>query len=117
MRFLVDAQLPRRLCACLRQAGHDVLHTLDLPQRNATPDSVILAIAEREQRVIVTKDDDFVQSRLIFGRPEKLLLLATGNIGNADLEALLRKNLPAIVDALEVGRFVEINRSDLTVHD
>jgi predicted nuclease of predicted toxin-antitoxin system len=117
MKFLVDAQLPRRLCACLGQVGHDVLHTLDLPQRNATPDSVILAIAEREQRVIVTKDDDFVQSRLIFGRPEKLLLVATGNIGNPDLETLLRNNLPAIVAALEGGRFVEINRSDLTVHD
>lgn len=116
MRFLVDAQLPRRLCTWLREAGHDVMHTLDLPQGNRTPDSVLLDIAEREQRIVVSKDDDFVQSHLISGRPEKLLLIATGNIGNAELEILLHANLAAIVRALEDGKFVEINRSTLMVH-
>jgi predicted nuclease of predicted toxin-antitoxin system len=29
MRFLVDAQLPRRLAHRLRDRGHDALHTLD----------------------------------------------------------------------------------------
>jgi predicted nuclease of predicted toxin-antitoxin system len=33
MRFLVDAHLPRRLCAVLAQHGHDAMHTLDL-ERN-----------------------------------------------------------------------------------
>jgi predicted nuclease of predicted toxin-antitoxin system len=41
MRFLVDAHLPRGLCALLAQHGHDALHTLDLPARNATKDRVI----------------------------------------------------------------------------
>jgi predicted nuclease of predicted toxin-antitoxin system len=45
MKFLVDAQLPRKLCKWLREAGHDVVHTLDLPSGNATPDSVVLTIA------------------------------------------------------------------------
>lgn len=117
MRFLVDAQLPRRLCKWLREAGHDVVHTLDLPRGNATPDSVVLSIAMNEQRVVVTKDDDFVQSHLIAGRPEKLLLVATGNIGNAELEALLRNNLAQIENALQTGCFVEINRQRLNIHD
>jgi predicted nuclease of predicted toxin-antitoxin system len=117
MNFLVDAQLPRRLCAWLREAGHDVWHTLDLPLGNRTPDSVIPDIAKRESCIVVTKDDDFVQSYLVSGRPEKLLLIATGNIGNAELETLLRANLTAILNALETGKFVEINRSALTVHD
>jgi predicted nuclease of predicted toxin-antitoxin system len=67
--------------------------------------------------VVVTKDDDFVQSHLIAGRPEKLLLVATGNIGNAELETLLRNNLVSIERALQSGRFVEINRYKLTLHD
>jgi len=46
-----------------------------------------------------------------------LLLIATGNIGNAELETLLRANPTAILNALESGKFVEINRSALTVHD
>ncbi len=31
MKFLVDAQLPRRFATWLTDAGHDALHTLDLP--------------------------------------------------------------------------------------
>lgn len=116
MKFLVDAQLPRRLCAWLRHAGYDVTHTLELPLGNRTPDSVILDIAEREHRIVVTKDDDFVQSHLISGRPDKLLLIATGNIGNAELEILLRTNLAAIINALDGAKFIEINRNALTVH-
>jgi len=116
MKFLIDAQLPRKLCKWLREAGHDVVHTLDLPLGNATPDSVVLSIAERDQRVVVTKDDDFVQSHLLVGRPEKLLLIATGNIGNAELETLFRNNLARIDVALQTGRFVEINRHKLAVH-
>lgn len=64
-------------------------HTLDLPLGNRTPDSAIVDIAERENRLVVTKDDDFVQSHLISGHPPKLLLIATGNISNAELEAAL----------------------------
>lgn len=116
MKFLIDAQLPKRLCAWLREAGHDVMHTLDLPLGNRTPDTTILDIAEREYRIVVTKDDDFVQSHLIFGRPEKLLLVATGNIGNTELEILLRKNLASIIQALDGGKFVEIDREALTIH-
>jgi predicted nuclease of predicted toxin-antitoxin system len=41
MKFLVDAHLPRRLCADLASRGHDALHTLDLPVRNATGDDLI----------------------------------------------------------------------------
>lgn len=33
-RFLVDAQLPRRLAIALRQNGFDAVHTLDLPNGN-----------------------------------------------------------------------------------
>ncbi len=62
MNFLVDAQLPQRLANQLRAVGHDVVHTLDLPNRNRTTDDEINRIAEREQRIVVTKDADFVNS-------------------------------------------------------
>ena len=29
MKFLVDAQLPRRLARRLQAAGHDAIHTID----------------------------------------------------------------------------------------
>jgi predicted nuclease of predicted toxin-antitoxin system len=39
----------------LREAGHDALHTLDLPDGNRTTDAEINATSWREQRVVVTK--------------------------------------------------------------
>ncbi len=41
MKFLVDAQLPIRLARLLQEAGYDTIHTRELPQQNATPDSII----------------------------------------------------------------------------
>lgn len=116
MKFLIDAQLPKRLARWLAAQGHDASHTLDLPLRNRTPDSAIIALAEWEDRVVVTKDDDFVQSFLVNGQPRRLLLIATGNISNAELERLIAANLAEIVRAFEQHRFVELAKEWLAVH-
>lgn len=41
MKFLVDAQLPRRLARFLQSQGYDAIHTRDLPEGNATSDAYI----------------------------------------------------------------------------
>lgn len=41
MKFLIDAQLPRRLARRLEAAEHDAIHTLDLPAGNRTTDAVV----------------------------------------------------------------------------
>ena len=79
MKFLIDAQLPRRFCSWLVAAGHDATHTLDLPP--------------------------------------KLLLVATGNIGNAQLEKLIRANLAMIAEAFEAYRFIELGSETLVIHE
>lgn len=112
MKLLVDAQLPRRLAKWLSEAGFDALHTLDLPQANLTADSEVIARADRDGRIVVTKDDDFVQSFLILGRPQRLLLISTGNISNNDLLDLIGRN----IGAFESGKYVEIGRDSLIVH-
>jgi predicted nuclease of predicted toxin-antitoxin system len=116
MKFLVDAQLPRRLAHLLRDAGHDAAHTLDLPDGNRTTDDQILDVAESAQRVVVTKDADFVNSFLLTGRPEKLLPVSTGNVRNADLESLLLSNLVTIIAALDAGNRVELTRTAVIIH-
>ena len=67
MKFLADAQLPRDLVRHLQQAGHAALHTFDLPLGNRTPDRGIVAIAQRDGRVVVTTDADFVNSFWVSG--------------------------------------------------
>ncbi len=116
MKFLVDAQLPRRVAAWLRDEGHDAIHTLDLPDGNRTPDAAITALSTRESRVVVTKDADFVASFVLLHEPAKLLLISTGNIANAELESLLRSNLFTVVRAFESADFVEMNRAGVIVH-
>lgn len=106
MRFIVDAQLPRRLARWLASHGHDVLHTLELPNANATPDAEISDLAYREGRIVVSKDGDFVDSHLVQGRPPKLLWIATGNMGNNELGALIARNMAAIESALQCNAFV-----------
>ena len=84
MKFLIDAQLPRRLVHRLREAGFEAIHTLDLPLGNRTPDTDINDLSIREHYVVVTKDADFVNSFHLQHKPHKLLLVSTGNIGNAN---------------------------------
>jgi len=116
MKFLIDAQLPRRLIGWLTDAGHDALHTLDLPMKNRTTDSEVIACALQSGRIVVSKDDDFVQTFLLTGKP-LLLLISTGNIANAELEKLVLANLAGIEAAFATHRFVEINRDALVIHE
>lgn len=117
MKFLVDAQLPRRMARWLAEAGHDAIHTLDLPAGNRTTDAAVIACAMEEQRIVVTKDDDFVQSFLLNGQPPRLLLVATGNIANAELERLVKGNFTRIEAAFSQHHFVELNREALVIHE
>jgi len=41
MKWLIDAQLPRRLSVKLNSLGHDSIHTLDLPEGNESTDAEI----------------------------------------------------------------------------
>jgi predicted nuclease of predicted toxin-antitoxin system len=115
MNFVVDAQLPRRMTVWLTAAGCDALHTLDLPDGNRTTDEQINDVANREQRVLVTKDADFVDTHLLRGRPAKLLLISTGNISNRDLEALVVPLIPDIVREFQAHSFLELGPTGIVV--
>ena len=45
-------QLPRRLARLLKECGHDVTHTFELPHRNATLDGVVRHLCDREGRIL-----------------------------------------------------------------
>lgn len=116
MNFIIDAQLPRRLVRVLQHAGHDAIHTLDLPAKNRTPDKEIIHIAESTDRIVVTKDADFVETFILYQRPPKLLVITTGNISNPKLEALFVAFIPAIITAFATNNYVELSRTTLIVH-
>lgn len=117
MKFLVDAQLPQRLARWLSEAGHDVVHTRILPAGNQTEDGEITRLSLAEQRVVVTKDEDFVNSIHLRQAPHKLLLVSTGNIGNTELLNLFSDNLDELIRELETCKFAELSQTSLIVHD
>jgi predicted nuclease of predicted toxin-antitoxin system len=116
MKFLVDAQLPVRLARFLQASGYDTLHTKDLPQQNATLDTQINEISIEQERVVITKDSDFVNSFMTIQKPSKLLLVTTGNIKNSELEQIFASNLSTLVDLLQHHNYIEMNRSEIIVH-
>ena len=116
MKFLIDAQLPRRIARFLRGEEYDVTHTQDLPDGNATAAAEINRISVQEQRVVVTKDADFVQSFLLQQKPYKLLLVATGNIKNSELDQLFQKNINQLVDLFESHSYLELGRDAIVIH-
>ncbi len=116
MKFPVYAQLPRRLARWMRDAGFDAIHTLELPSGNSTSDAEINTLSISEQRVVITKDSDFVDSFVLGHQPWKLLLISTGNISNRDLERLVAANLTTIVTGFASFDYIELSRTRIIFH-
>jgi predicted nuclease of predicted toxin-antitoxin system len=115
-RWLIDAQLPVRLAHAWRAAGHDVVHTSELSAGNATSDEELNRLSLQQQRVLVTKDADFVETYLRYGKPYKLLLVSTGNVSNAELMTLFDTYLTQIAELFESCSYIEVNRTLLLIH-
>ena len=115
MKFLIDAHLPPSLRAVFRAAGHDVIHTLDLPDQNASRDGILNEVSMNEQRVVVTKDTGFYYSHLLHGRPWKLVLVRTGNLGLKATKQMFETHLPAIEAALQTCTLVELDQQRVLI--
>ncbi len=115
MKLFIDAQLPRRMVKWFGSFGCDAVHVLDAPNGNRSTDSEISQLADSENRIVVTKDSDFVDSHILHGRPKRLLLISTGNISNQELERLLLSLLPEITREFQAHAFLEIGRGGITI--
>jgi predicted nuclease of predicted toxin-antitoxin system len=67
MRLLADENVPGQVVASLRERGHDVLYI-----KESTPgadDRAVLALAQGQQRVVVTANSDFGELAFRSGLP------------------------------------------------
>jgi predicted nuclease of predicted toxin-antitoxin system len=113
--FLVDAQLPKKLCKAFQEAGFVCEHTLLLEDGNRTSDGDIASIADKRGATVVTKDDDFRISHRLRGTPKRLLMVSIGNCSNRKLIDLLLPLLDDCAAALEEPGMVEVRRGVLIV--
>jgi len=116
VKVLVDAHLPKRLSEFLSAQNIQSKHTLDLPKKNATPDSEIIRYADDENRIVISKDSDFLDNYILDGSPQKLLIVSTGNINNQNLIQLFEKNLETLKSLFEENSVIEINEEEIQVH-
>lgn len=117
MKFFVDANLPLKLVKALIEMEYDVVHTENLPNKDFTKDAEIRSICKLENRVLITKDSDFLDSHLLRGTPSKLILVTTGNIKNMDLIEIFRKNFSQILELLLVHDLIEVGNENLLSHE
>jgi len=113
MKFLIDAQLPYGVALFLRDKGFDALHTNDLPDREHTTDRQIRNISISENRIVITKDYDFIDSFILKKVPEKLLIVTTGNIKNKQLFSLWENNWELIIFLFETHNLIELSNDDV----
>lgn len=117
MKFLVDAQLPKSLSDLLNMRGCDSVHTLELQNKNSTTDNKIVEIAIQQNRIVISKDHDFLDFFLLNSKPEKLILVRTGNIPNKILLKLFDDNLETIKLLISRSNLIEISKSEIAEHE
>lgn len=116
MKFLIDAQLPPKLCDLFKASGIDSIHINSLLNGDETKDSEIISFADEENYIIITKDIDFYHSHMLNKKPSKLLLVTTGNIKNRDLFEMININLEVIVRLFKTCEYIEVSNSGIIGH-
>jgi predicted nuclease of predicted toxin-antitoxin system len=104
VRFLVDNALSPAVADGLRQAGHDAKHVRDWNMQ-AAADPDILALEQREGRVLISADTDF-GTLLSLRRETQPSVILLRRPSQRRAEALLLANLPSVASALQQGCIV-----------
>ena len=113
MRFLADESCDFAVVRVLRGAGHDVAAVCEL-SRGAT-DDVVIEIAVRENRILLTEDKDFGQ--LVHAQaanpPGVIFIRFPGNARQALTEAIMQ--LVAMGEAKIKGKFIVVQPGRIRV--
>ena len=98
MKFLVDNQLPTALAQYLRKRGFDCQHALEAGLGDAL-DTDICRYAELQERIIISKDEDF----FYFAKQrEAKIRVIWVRLGNCRTQALLEESVH-LGDRFSVG--------------
>ena len=102
MRFLVDAQLPPALARWLTSKGFVAEHVADHGMESAS-DSAIWEYALGSSAIIVTKDEDFAQRRILTSIGPVIVWIRLPNTRRRDLITWFEVIFPEVLSALNRG--------------
>jgi len=115
VRFLVDECLPVRTAVLLRAACHDCAHVYELGLGGQS-DEHVMALAERERRILVSADTDF--GELLATSPvlaPSVILLRRTDKRPDPLAAVILANLGQVADDLAEGALMVISDTRIRV--
>jgi len=87
LNFLVDAQLPPALAQWISARGHPATHVFDIALVKA-PDADVWEHARRQNAIVISKDEDFVDRWLLDQDPVALIWIRRGNLWPDTLKRL-----------------------------
>ena len=114
MRFIIDAHLPKSIGKVFADLGHEAIHTSEFHKGNASKDQEIIWAAAADG-IVVSKDDDFFQSFLLFRRPPKLIHVKIGNMRLQEVKDLFSKVAPELIDLLSQYDLLELYSDKIIV--
>lgn len=112
MKLLLDEMYPRSIAEQLRARGHDVAAVTERPELRGSPDAALFALAQEEQRAIVTDDVGFraiererrgrgeAHHGIIFTTDRRFPRGRAATVGRLvrSLDRLLSREAPALAD-------------------
>jgi len=116
MRFYIDAHLPSSLKDVFAKLGHEAIHTTDLIEGNETQDQEIISLAGNDG-VVISKDEDFYQSYLLYGKPPKFVYVKVGNMRLKALKELFKRVAPKLAEHLQQYDLLELHADKIIVID
>jgi predicted nuclease of predicted toxin-antitoxin system len=102
VRFFADESCDYSVVRALRAAGHDVLAVAEL--MSGADDAVVLDVAFREDRILLTEDKDFGQLAYAYSQQSSGVILIRYHAG-------ARKFLPEAVVMLVSKPVADLSRS------
>jgi predicted nuclease of predicted toxin-antitoxin system len=108
MKFLLDVcASSRALPTLLTELGHDVISALEHDPRAS--DEVLLALAIREERVLVTEDKDFGELVFVRRLPHPCIIRFV-DMRVEEKVVAMREPLERHVDAIRAGALIVVTR-------
>lgn len=117
MTFIIDAHLPLSLITIIEEFGEEAIHTSSLPKGNLTSDDYIVELAVKKGAVVITKDEDFYHSFLLYRKPPKLILVKVGNMRLKALTQLFVEQFPKMFELLGQHDLVELHKNQIIAID
>jgi predicted nuclease of predicted toxin-antitoxin system len=106
MRLLLDANLSWRMASVLKQHFDDCFHVDSIGLTVPAKDSEIWDYARKNDLIIVTNDEDFIDFINVKRFPPKVILMKTGNQSRLYITNLLiqrKDEILAFSSSAEIG--------------